>query len=103
MRKRAPSSKAISSARDCWWTVMSVGAGIPAVSQMPREACLPARWAAWRSNDGFPRLPPHTMNRLTRHRLAIAATLLGLAASAPALDLSGLSKDVKPCDDFYAF
>jgi putative endopeptidase len=46
------------------------------------------------------------MPSFPRHRLAIAATLLGLAAVpsfAPALDLSGLSKDVKPCDDFYAF
>jgi putative endopeptidase len=39
----------------------------------------------------------------SRHRLAAAATLLGLAASAQALDLSGLSKEVAPCDDFYAF
>lgn len=39
----------------------------------------------------------------TRHRLAAAATLLVLAASAPALDLKGLSKDIAPCDDFYAF
>ncbi len=43
------------------------------------------------------------MLRLSRHPLAAAATLLGLAATAHALDLSGLSKDVKPCDDFYAF
>ncbi len=43
------------------------------------------------------------MIRLSRHPLAAAATLLGLAAAAHALDLSGLSKDVKPCDDFYAF
>jgi putative endopeptidase len=43
------------------------------------------------------------MTCFNRHRLAIAATLLGLAAAAPALDLGGLSKDVKPCDDFYAF
>lgn len=42
------------------------------------------------------------MPRLNRHRLA-AATLLGLAAAAHALDLSGLSRDVQPCDDFYAF
>jgi putative endopeptidase len=42
----------------------------------------------------------------TRRRLALAATLLGLAATAttaPALDLNGLSRDVQPCDDFYAF
>jgi len=39
----------------------------------------------------------------TRHRLAAAATLLGLAAASHALDLSGLSKDVAPCDDFFAF
>lgn len=37
-----------------------------------------------------------------RHRLAAAATLLGLAAASQALDLSGLSKDIQPCDDFYA-
>ena len=43
------------------------------------------------------------MPSFPRHRLALAATLLGLAASSPALDLSSLSKDVKPCDDFYAF
>ena len=43
------------------------------------------------------------MLRIPRHRLALAATLLGLAASAPALDVGGLSKDAKPCDDFYAF
>ncbi|RZL31333.1 MAG: hypothetical protein EOP35_22255, partial [Rubrivivax sp.] len=43
------------------------------------------------------------MTRFNRHRLALAATLLGLAAHAPALDLSGLSKEVRPCDDFYAF
>ncbi|MDR7295748.1 putative endopeptidase [Pelomonas aquatica] len=43
------------------------------------------------------------MTRFHRHRLATAAILLGLAATAHALDLSGLSKDVKPCDDFYAF
>ena len=43
------------------------------------------------------------MNRFPLHRLA-AATLAGLAATASlALDLNGLSKDVKPCDDFYAF
>ena len=46
----------------------------------------------------MPRLP-----HFARHRLATAATLLGLAAAAHALDLSGLSKDVAPCDDFYAF
>lgn len=43
------------------------------------------------------------MPRFARHRLAAAASLLGLAAAAQALDLSGLSRDVKPCDDFYAF
>ena len=43
------------------------------------------------------------MNRFARHRLAAAAALLGLAAAAQALDLSGLSKDVQPCDDFYAY
>ncbi|CAM3807545.1 M13 family metallopeptidase [Roseateles saccharophilus] len=43
------------------------------------------------------------MPRFARHRLAAAATLLGLAAAAQALDLSGLSKGVQPCDDFYAF
>ena len=43
------------------------------------------------------------MPRFVRHRLAIAATLLGLAATVQALDLSGLSKDVQPCDDFYSF
>ncbi|KQV46940.1 hypothetical protein ASC95_25840 [Pelomonas sp. Root1217] len=43
------------------------------------------------------------MPRFTRHRLAVAATLLGLAATVQALDLSGLSKEVSPCDDFYAF
>jgi len=46
------------------------------------------------------------MPSFSRHRLALAATLLVLAAAptlTPALDLSGLSKDVKPCDDFYAF
>ncbi|MFG6487523.1 M13 family metallopeptidase [Roseateles sp. BYS78W] len=44
------------------------------------------------------------MPRLNRHRLALAATLLGLAAApATALDLGGLSKDIRPCDDFYAF
>ena len=43
------------------------------------------------------------MPRFTRHRLALAATLLGLAVQAPALDLSGLSKDIQPCDDFYGF
>ncbi|MCE4538299.1 M13 family metallopeptidase [Pelomonas sp. P7] len=43
------------------------------------------------------------MPRFARHRLALASALLGLAASAPALDLAGLSKEVKPCDDFYAF
>lgn len=43
------------------------------------------------------------MNRPTPHRLAIAAALLALATAAPALDLNGLSKDVQPCDDFYAF
>lgn len=43
------------------------------------------------------------MTRFNRHRLAIAAALLALAAAAPALDLGSLSKDAKPCDDFYAF
>ncbi|WP_457390612.1 M13 family metallopeptidase [Roseateles sp. P5_E1] len=43
------------------------------------------------------------MPRFARHRLAAATALLGLAAAAQALDLSGLSKDVSPCDDFYAF
>ncbi|MBW8848847.1 MAG: hypothetical protein JF607_28300 [Burkholderiales bacterium] len=43
------------------------------------------------------------MPRFARHRLTAAATLLGLAANVQALDLSGLSKDVQPCDDFYAF
>ncbi|MCE4557841.1 M13 family metallopeptidase [Roseateles cellulosilyticus] len=43
------------------------------------------------------------MPRFQRHRLALAATLLGLAAHATALDLSGLSKDVSPCDDFFTF
>lgn len=43
------------------------------------------------------------MPRFTRHRLALAATLLALAAQAPALDLSSLSKDIQPCDDFYGF
>lgn len=43
------------------------------------------------------------MNRFPLHRLA-AATLAGLAATASlALDINGLSKDVKACDDFYAF
>jgi len=36
-------------------------------------------------------------------RHPIAAALLGLAATAQALDLGGLSKTVAPCDDFYAF
>ncbi|WP_056204141.1 M13 family metallopeptidase [Pelomonas sp. Root1237] len=43
------------------------------------------------------------MPRFARHCLAAATALLGLAATAQALDLSGLSKDVSPCDDFYAF
>lgn len=45
------------------------------------------------------------MSRFPRHRLAAAAAaaLFGLSAGAHALDLSSLSKDVKPCDDFYAF
>lgn len=43
------------------------------------------------------------MPRLQRTRLALAATLLGLAAHAPALDLRDLSKEVSPCDDFYGF
>lgn len=43
------------------------------------------------------------MFRFSRSPTAVAATLLSLAAAAHALDLSGLSKDVKPCDDFYAF
>jgi putative endopeptidase len=42
------------------------------------------------------------MHRFPRHALAAAATLLGLASAATALDLSGLSKDIPPCDDFYA-
>ncbi|MFG6417016.1 M13 family metallopeptidase [Roseateles sp. DC23W] len=47
------------------------------------------------------------MNRSPLHRLA-AAALVALASSsspltAQALDLAGLSKDVRPCDDFYAF
>ncbi|KQV86491.1 hypothetical protein ASC91_21895 [Pelomonas sp. Root1237] len=44
-----------------------------------------------------------SMPRFARHCLAAATALLGLAATAQALDLSGLSKDVSPCDDFYAF
>jgi hypothetical protein len=36
------------------------------------------------------------------HHLALAAALT-LGASAQAADLTGLSKDVAPCDDFYAF
>ena len=43
------------------------------------------------------------MTRFARHRLAAAATLLCLAASAQALDLKGLSREIQPCDDFYAF
>ena len=43
------------------------------------------------------------MPRFARHRLAAAAILLGLAAASHGLDLSGLSKDVAPCDDFFAF
>lgn len=43
------------------------------------------------------------MPRFARHRLAAAAALLALAGAAQALDLAGLSKDVAPCDDFYAF
>lgn len=43
------------------------------------------------------------MTRFSRHRLALAATLLAIGAKAPALDLGGLSKDIRPCDDFYAF
>ena len=43
------------------------------------------------------------MTRFARHRLAIAATLLSLATSTQALDLKDLSKEVQPCDDFYAF
>ena len=43
------------------------------------------------------------MPRFARHRLAAATALLGLAATVQALDLSGLSKDIQPCDDFYAF
>lgn len=43
------------------------------------------------------------MSRFARHRVAAATALLGLAASACALDLTNLSKDVQPCDDFYAF
>jgi putative endopeptidase len=47
--------------------------------------------------DRFP------MPRSHPHRLTVAATLLGLAAAVQALDLSGLSKEAQPCDDFYAF
>jgi putative endopeptidase len=46
------------------------------------------------------------MPRFARHRLAAATALLALAAitqASHALDLTGLSKDVAPCDDFYAF
>ena len=44
------------------------------------------------------------MPSFARHRVAAAAALLGLAAAATqALDLTGLSKDAQPCDDFYAF
>jgi putative endopeptidase len=43
------------------------------------------------------------MPRLQRTRLALAATLLSLAAQAPALDLRDLSKEISPCDDFYGF
>lgn len=43
------------------------------------------------------------MTRPALHRLALATALLGLAATASALDLKGLSKDVEPCDDFYSF
>ena len=44
------------------------------------------------------------MPRLNRHRLALAATLLGLAAARTlAADTSGLSKAIQPCDDFYAY
>ena len=42
------------------------------------------------------------MNRIPLRRLA-AAMLVGLASTTHALDLNGLSKDVAPCDDFYAF
>lgn len=42
------------------------------------------------------------MTRFPLHRLA-AAALIGLATASQALDLSGLSKDVAPCDDFFAF
>jgi len=67
---------------------------------------LPAHAEGERSNRAFdwPRpYPLLNMPRPLRHRLALAATLLGLAAHASALDLGGLSKDVQPCDDFYAF
>ncbi|MFG6468767.1 M13 family metallopeptidase [Roseateles sp. BYS87W] len=44
------------------------------------------------------------MFRPALHRLATAALLcLGAASSTSALDLTGLSKEVAPCDDFYAF
>lgn len=41
--------------------------------------------------------------RFPRPCLAVAAAALFAATSAPALDLGGLSKEVSPCDDFYAF
>lgn len=43
------------------------------------------------------------MNRFPLHRLTAAALLALASAASPALDLAGLSKTVKPCDDFYAF
>ncbi len=43
------------------------------------------------------------MPRFQLRRMTAAVALLGLAATTQALDLNGLSKDVQPCDDFYAF
>lgn len=43
------------------------------------------------------------MNRFSLHRLTAAALVALASTASPALDLAGLSKDVKPCDDFYAF
>ncbi|WP_373715419.1 M13 family metallopeptidase [Roseateles sp.] len=42
-------------------------------------------------------------DRFSRPCLAVAAAALFAATSAQALDLGGLSKEVAPCDDFYAF